>query len=77
MAAAYSDDEIDELTCSVCFDLFTDPRMLNCGHSFCTGCLDQIIRNHQKSCPDCRQPLAENLGIYTDLFPSNINIKLN
>ncbi|XP_075249344.1 uncharacterized protein LOC142342052 isoform X2 [Convolutriloba macropyga] len=61
MAAAYSDDEIDELTCSVCFDLFTDPRMLNCGHSFCTGCLDQIIRNHQKSCPDCRQPLAENL----------------
>lgn len=29
----------EELQCTVCIDLFTDPRMLPCGHTFCTQCL--------------------------------------
>jgi hypothetical protein len=30
---------IDELKCSVCFELFREPRSLPCTHSFCTECL--------------------------------------
>ncbi|XP_012808159.2 E3 ubiquitin-protein ligase TRIM7 [Xenopus tropicalis] len=50
----------DELTCSICQDIYADPVTLPCGHNFCRGC----IRRHwdwQKSieedpsCPECRQ----------------------
>ena len=51
----------DYLTCSICWNVFTDPKMLSCGHSFCTKCLYDYIKNVSKSksrdgfdCPICR-----------------------
>lgn len=32
----------DELTCSVCLDLFRDPHQLPCGHNFCLPCLQRL-----------------------------------
>ncbi|KAL1020724.1 hypothetical protein UPYG_G00003810 [Umbra pygmaea] len=53
-SASYADD----LICSVCLSLFTDPVSLSCGHSFCRGCLTSCLRT-QKLCPCCRAPTAE------------------
>jgi hypothetical protein len=33
-----------KLECSVCYQVFTDPRMLPCGHTFCLKCLQDIVK---------------------------------
>lgn len=48
--AAYSED----LTCSICLTIFTDPVILVCGHSFCRGCITLCLSS-QDRCPQCRE----------------------
>ena len=47
------------LECPVCCESFdgqdVSPRMLSCGHSFCTGCLERLLATDDKiTCPTCR-----------------------
>ncbi|XP_044153205.1 E3 ubiquitin/ISG15 ligase TRIM25-like [Bufo gargarizans] len=48
----------DELICSICLNIYTDPVTLSCGHNFCRGCINGVLDiqgNHEGySCPDCR-----------------------
>ncbi|XP_028842204.1 zinc-binding protein A33-like [Denticeps clupeoides] len=45
----------DDLHCSVCCDIFKEPVVLSCSHSFCQGCLqDYWKENLCKPCPLCR-----------------------
>ena len=49
----------EQLTCSVCLDLYTNPRTLPCLHSFCQQCLENLPQDPQGdlyfiSCPTCR-----------------------
>lgn len=51
MAARFPDDtpdtpEEDILTCSICKEPFTDPKVLPCTHTFCAGCLHQYYDSH-------------------------------
>ncbi|XP_078689466.1 tripartite motif-containing protein 2-like [Branchiostoma floridae x Branchiostoma belcheri] len=59
MAAAPSSlgDQIrEELSCSICLDLFTRPKVLPCQHTFCQDCLqDHASRRAPFQCPNCRQ----------------------
>uniref|UniRef100_A0A673ZJB9 Tripartite motif containing 59 n=1 Tax=Salmo trutta TaxID=8032 RepID=A0A673ZJB9_SALTR len=34
----------EDLTCSVCYSLFADPRGLPCSHTFCKSCLDNVLQ---------------------------------
>uniref|UniRef100_H2ZY43 Tripartite motif containing 35 n=1 Tax=Latimeria chalumnae TaxID=7897 RepID=H2ZY43_LATCH len=44
----------DDITCSVCQELFKDPVTLRCGHSFCQECVCEYWKeNTSKSCPSC------------------------
>ncbi|TNN82551.1 Tripartite motif-containing protein 35 [Liparis tanakae] len=55
MAASASPSERD-CCCSVCCDIFNDPVVLLCGHSFCTTCLREWWRqSHLQTCPTCNQ----------------------
>ncbi|CAF3123484.1 unnamed protein product [Rotaria sp. Silwood2] len=45
----------ETLTCPICMDLFDDPRLLPCSHTFCCKCLHSIINNRSfVICPLCR-----------------------
>ena len=48
----------DEVSCSVCSEIFTDPKHLSCLHSFCLKCLNQWYRTcgggGTVKCPKCQ-----------------------
>ena len=47
----------EEVSCSVCSEIFTDPKHLPCLHSFCLSCLKQWYRTSHGDtirCPKCQ-----------------------
>jgi len=52
--------EVDDMTeCSICCEVFTDPRVLPCIHTFCLKCLLDYGKDKQPgdrmACPMCRK----------------------
>ncbi|XP_037374898.1 E3 ubiquitin-protein ligase TRIM38-like [Talpa occidentalis] len=52
-----------EASCSICLELMTEPVSINCGHSFCRRCIEDILENPQETsslrepqCPLCQAP---------------------
>ncbi|NXX36720.1 TRI59 protein, partial [Nicator chloris] len=54
----------DELTCAICCDIFAEPRVLPCSHTFCGPCLQSLLQPSPSppgrclSCPCCRALVA-------------------
>ncbi|XP_078661714.1 tripartite motif-containing protein 2-like [Branchiostoma floridae x Branchiostoma belcheri] len=49
----------EELSCSICLELFTRPKVLPCQHTFCQDCLqDHVEVRTPLECPNCRQPFS-------------------
>lgn len=57
--------QIEELlNCMICFESFRSPKMLKCGHTFCTDCLQGYHATYEQQrravpgklpCPTCRE----------------------
>ncbi|XP_074512555.1 E3 ubiquitin-protein ligase TRIM39-like [Sebastes fasciatus] len=47
----------EELSCPVCCEIFRDPVVLKCSHSFCRACLQQFWnkKKARRECPICRR----------------------
>ena len=44
------------LSCTLCENLFQDPRFLPCGHTFCPACLKSKYKDAEKiKCYDCTE----------------------
>ena len=43
------------VTCPICYQLYKDPKVLPCQHSYCQECLSKLERNKQVTCPECRK----------------------
>ncbi|XP_038844512.1 E3 ubiquitin/ISG15 ligase TRIM25-like [Salvelinus namaycush] len=49
-----------ELTCSICLDLFNDPVSTPCGHNFCQGCIGGYWASSTTcTCPLCKHEFPE------------------
>ena len=64
------------LSCDVCKELFNSsmrtPRVLKCGHSFCSLCLSSIIQQARRNCPVCQRLI---LCTSVHEIPVNYNLK--
>ncbi|XP_073492185.1 E3 ubiquitin/ISG15 ligase TRIM25-like [Aquarana catesbeiana] len=53
----------DELSCSICLNLYTEPVSLRCGHNFCRDCMVTALDTQEGSgvysCPECREQYVE------------------
>ncbi|XP_040293789.1 LOW QUALITY PROTEIN: E3 ubiquitin/ISG15 ligase TRIM25-like [Bufo bufo] len=71
-----SADLRDELNCSICLDIYTDPVTLRCGHNFCRGCIKDVLDTQEGSgvytCPDCREDFLERPALRRNTTLSNI-----
>ncbi|NXU67434.1 TRI59 protein, partial [Horornis vulcanius] len=54
-----------ELTCAICCEIFSEPRVLPCSHTFCRPCLQGLLQlseggpaGRRLSCPSCRALVA-------------------
>ncbi|KAM4583352.1 nuclear factor 7, brain-like [Fundulus diaphanus] len=60
----------EDLCCPVCQDIFKDPVVLSCSHSFCKECLKNWWREKAaQECPVCRKRSSRGLP------PSNLVLK--
>ncbi|XP_058250036.1 E3 ubiquitin-protein ligase TRIM21-like [Hemibagrus wyckioides] len=50
----------EQLLCSICLDVFTDPVTTPCGHNFCKSCLTQCWKKSQHcQCPLCKEKFTK------------------
>uniref|UniRef100_A0A4W5JW13 RING-type domain-containing protein n=1 Tax=Hucho hucho TaxID=62062 RepID=A0A4W5JW13_9TELE len=49
----------EDFSCPVCCDIYRDPVLLSCSHSFCKPCLQQYWEHREYlECPICRRRLS-------------------
>ena len=72
MATAKQLDDITE--CPICTEVYTDPRVLPCGHTICLKCIREWSRDKQPgdklACPLCRKEFTLSSNGVDDL-PKN------
>lgn len=60
----------EDLSCPVCCDIFSDPVLLPCSHSFCRSCLQNFWGSSVfRSCPMCRRRVSKKQP------PSNLALR--
>ncbi|XP_078583724.1 E3 ubiquitin-protein ligase TRIM71-like [Branchiostoma floridae x Branchiostoma japonicum] len=73
-AADYPQEEFDDqfLTCAICKDIFQEPRVLPCLHTFCTTCLEGLSQTQGNwlTCPICRELVRLGDGGVSSLPPN-------
>ena len=53
-----AEKQVADQACTVCLELFTEPKVLPCCHTFCKKCLEGILEKAEEKeklvCPQCR-----------------------
>ena len=64
-----------QVTCSICLDTYTEPKIISCFHTFCCECLEKHARVSQKEgkfrCPECQAAIDLPEGNRFDRFPNS------
>jgi hypothetical protein len=56
----YGKKNMKMITCEICMEFFTNPHVLECGHTYCYACIKPWSEKNESngSCPSCRNPLT-------------------
>ena len=69
----------EEVTCSVCMQLYTNPKQLPCLHVFCLQCLNNLARTRARSgkikCPLCQRKVDIPESGTFDTLPNCFHMK--
>ena len=64
-------------TCSVCYETYEEngakePHTLPCGHTFCLGCIELLVKRDKPQCPVCRTELSKSKPL--ESYPKNFSL---
>lgn len=62
--------DIESVTCELCAQLYTDPSMLPCLHSFCKKCLLKLTANEQGNNLTCPSNNCDEISSASSLLPN-------
>jgi len=63
-AAPVSSTTENERECSICHELFKEPKLLPCAHVLCRDCLlSWLLTNQEGVCPLCRCPVVSEVTV--------------
>ncbi|KAI4890610.1 hypothetical protein NFI96_004372 [Prochilodus magdalenae] len=63
----------DQLLCSICLDVFTDPVSTPCGHNFCMVCLKECWDSSSRfQCPLCMEEFSRRPELRVNTFISGL-----
>ncbi|KAG8549284.1 hypothetical protein GDO81_021758 [Engystomops pustulosus] len=75
-----SADLRDELLCSICLSIYTDPVTLRCGHNFCRVCIEQVLATQDESriytCPACRSKTRKRPALRRNIDLCNVTKRI-
>ncbi|XP_037389797.1 E3 ubiquitin-protein ligase TRIM39-like isoform X2 [Pygocentrus nattereri] len=73
MASSSSLLSEDQLQCSICLDVFTDPVSTSCGHNFCRVCLKEYWDSSSRcQCPVCKTEFPTRPELSVNTFISGL-----
>ncbi|XP_060076192.1 uncharacterized protein LOC132555849 [Ylistrum balloti] len=82
MATAIIKTAEDQITCSICLEIFQEPKALPCLHTFCKKCINKYIkekmyqnwRENGYKCPVCRRfvPVSEQMNSNPELWAEHL-----
>ncbi|XP_036452792.1 E3 ubiquitin-protein ligase TRIM39-like [Colossoma macropomum] len=73
MASSSSLLSEDQLQCSICLDVFTDPVTTPCGHNFCMVCLKECWDSSSRcQCPVCKTDFSKRPDLCVNTFISGL-----
>ena len=57
----FASEPSEGFICAICHDVLKDACSLNCGHTFCGGCIDSCrASSNNPSCPNCRVEMTSS-----------------
>ena len=66
-----------QVTCSICLDTYTDPKIISCFHTFCCKCLEEhATKTHRQGkfrCPECQADIELPEGNRFDCLPTSFH----
>ena len=65
----------DELACPICLETYISPKLLQCFHVYCQGCITKLVFRDQQGqlilvCPNCRRVTPVPVGGVAKLEPA-------
>uniref|UniRef100_A0A8C4X0T3 Uncharacterized protein n=1 Tax=Eptatretus burgeri TaxID=7764 RepID=A0A8C4X0T3_EPTBU len=69
---------LDELTCSVCFELYKEPIAFPCGHSFCRVCVEKYWKTREGDtrcvCPNCHEVFLQKTKLKKNVIIREVGL---